>query len=109
MLSMLGLACGLNVVDVGTATRAKLTPLDNKDAVFLRPPNFYGVFDGVSQGPASRAYARTLARESDVFFGTADSVGESSWDDQARSALLQGAEKASAERHVNSAAPAIRS
>jgi len=82
----------LKVLDFGSATVGKISPQDNKDASFSLAPSFYGVFDGVSQGPQSRAYAQTLAQESLAVLSAAGS--DVAWADQARSALLQGTQAA---------------
>lgn len=82
----------LNVVDAGVASAAKLRPNDNKDAFFTSAPSFFGVFDGVSQCPESREYARLLAIESRAALRSSDPT--SSWDDQVRGALQQATQKA---------------
>lgn len=86
--------CGLKLaaVDAGAASVAKLRPNDNKDAFFTAAPNFYGVFDGVSQCPESRIYAQTLAKETSAALKRVGVDG--SWSDQAQSALQQAAQKA---------------
>jgi len=62
--ALTGGATGLRVVDAGASTASKLLPIENKDAFFVSPPSVYGVFDGVSQCPQSRAYSQTLAKSS---------------------------------------------
>ena len=57
-------ADALNVVDVGAFSASKLLPFENKDAFFVSPPYYCGVFDGVSQCPQSRSFAVTLAKTS---------------------------------------------
>jgi len=97
MLALPALLCagyGLNVADAGAASIAKHSPKENQDAYFLSPPSFYGVFDGVSQGSASREYAQMLARESNAFF-SGGGGGGANWKHQARIALLLGTQKAS--------------
>jgi serine/threonine protein phosphatase PrpC len=64
LLAVVTGGCALSVVDVGTFSAAKNLPFENKDAFFACPPHFYGVFDGVSQCPQSRAFAQTLAKGS---------------------------------------------
>ena len=56
-------ARALSITGAGVATKAKLLPFENKDAFFSSPASgHFGVFDGVSQCPQSRAYAQELAR-----------------------------------------------
>lgn len=65
VLNLLGMAPStVKVVDAGVASMSKHFPFENEDAYFLQPPHFYGVFDGVSAGKQSRAYAQTLAKVS---------------------------------------------
>lgn len=60
-----GAAHGLRVVDAGAFSASKLLPIENKDAFFSAPSSScFGVFDGVSQCPQSRAYSQTLAKKS---------------------------------------------
>ena len=83
-------AVALNVVDVGTATASKLLPFENKDAFFSAPPRYFGVFDGVSQCPQSRAFAQTLAKESSAALSRLQ-VREDDFGPQAADALLAAA------------------
>jgi len=91
LLPLFSGATGLSIVDCGACSLAKLTPKDNKDAYFMAPPNHFGVFDGVSQGPESRVFAQTLASEADAYLS---SGAGGVWDTQAPAALLRGTTKA---------------
>lgn len=95
---------GLNVVDVGSASVAKKSFYDNNDAFFVSPPNFYGVFDGVSACPESREFARMLADTTQDALSRVDSSlrpGEDrvaralSFRRQAQSALQKACQRAS--------------
>ena len=78
----------LSVVDYGLASTAKGLPFENKDAYFTAPPNFYGVFDGVSSMPQSRVYAQTLAKTScDTLLQSQRGNPKGEWTAQACSAL----------------------
>ena len=77
----------LSVVDAGAASLSKLLPFENKDAFFSAPPNFYGVFDGVTQCPQSRPFAQTLAKTACAELLATGVRG--SWSEQAREALEQ--------------------
>lgn len=59
-------AVALRVTDAGafSVPRAGRLPIENKDAFFVAPPTFFGIFDGVSACPQSRAYAQALAKTS---------------------------------------------
>ena len=85
----------LNVVDVGRASVAKNLPFENKDAYFTAPPNFYGIFDGVSACPESRIYSQTLAKTScDTLMAVQAREPTLAWDAQAFRALTAAAEAA---------------
>jgi len=92
VLLFISCARALKVADFGAASVGKISPQDNKDAFFSVAPHFYGVFDGVSQGQESRAYAQTLAKES--IAALSESSMEDNWTDLARRALLQGTQAA---------------
>ena len=77
----------LSVVDAGAASLSRLLPFENKDAFFSAPPNFYGVFDGVSQCPQSRPFAQTLAKAACARLLATGVRG--SWSEQAMLALEQ--------------------
>ena len=88
LLGLLGGGCALNVIDAGAASIAKNLPFENKDAYFTAPPNFYGVFDGVSSMPQSRVYAQTLAKTScDTLLQSQRGNPKGEWTAQACSAL----------------------
>ena len=94
--SMLGLVSGtclaLSVTDAGAASVAKLQPIRNNDAFLFAPPRFYGVFDGVSACPESRAYAQTLAKTFGDTLVRRDAIGN--FNIQARIALKAATKKA---------------
>lgn len=95
MAVLMGLsgAASLSVVDVGVHTISRLLPFENKDAYFVASPQF-GVFDGVSACPQSRAYAQALAKGTSALL----SVGrnpESGFEAEAQAALSQAAADAS--------------
>ena len=83
----------LTVVDCGAASISKRLPFENQDAYFCTPPRFYGIFDGVSQCPQSRAYARTLAQYTSTWLSREATDG-GSFRDQAEQALEYASEKA---------------
>jgi len=93
-LVVLSLACGaraLKVVDAGVATVSKALPFENKDAFFVAPPTYYGVFDGVSAGPQSRLYASTLAKTA---CDTLNANAQKKWPEQTQLALSKATEAA---------------
>jgi hypothetical protein len=87
LLVLVTSARGLNVVDVGASTASKLLPFENKDSYFSSPPSFYGVFDGVSQCPESRAYSQTLAKTCSAVLSSQSTTTD--WNIQAQSALRE--------------------
>ena len=87
LVLLLSGATALNVVDVGYASKSRLLPIENKDSFFSAPPNFYGVFDGVSQCPQSRAYSQTLAKVACAKLCEKGAVG--SWSEQVTVAMRE--------------------
>jgi len=86
----------LLVVGVGTATASaakRAGPFDNQDAFFSAPPIYYGIFDGVSQCPDSRAFAQTLAKTAFEELAKTE-IDSDSWSEAAQLALSKGAEEA---------------
>jgi len=84
---------GLNVVDAGAFSVAKLLPIENKDSFFSAPPRYYGVFDGVSQCPQSRPYSRAVAKVSmEALLSSGTDNGD--WTMRAQSALGKAASAA---------------
>ena len=87
-----GAALALNVVDVGAHSIAKNLPFENKDSYLLAPPRFFGVFDGVSQCPQSRAFSQTLAKTLSVALPASN---DDDFGSQAQSALSKAVAAAS--------------
>ena len=94
MAVLLGLtgAASLRIVDSGVFTISRLLPFENKDAYFVAAPQF-GVFDGVSACPQSRAYAQALAKSTSALLSRRNT--EAGFAVEAQSALTQAAADAS--------------
>lgn len=91
MLALPAATLALNVIDAGAHTASKLLPIENKDSFFSAPPLYYGVFDGVSQCPESRAYSQMVAKST---MAALQRGGGGDWETQAREAMRAGAAKA---------------
>ena len=76
--------------------RQPLLPWTNEDAAFTSA-RFFGVFDGVSQAPSSRAFSRCVAdsTRAQLLEAERDGYGDEPWPGQAQSVLRRAASAAS--------------